>query len=222
MDSTSANRLIVVAFFFTTVIALAFAFFSMTGGFRQIALPGSTLKFADDMTSGARPVPIGPPAPVVRRAPSLQAGEPFRPSTHAEKAVFAALEKAERLDARAGARRREREELTEFLASQTGTDFQAALQAARAGKPDEARALIEKVLPGLAEQSSRVRMYVLKSAVGIYQQAKDRQGLKAVLQKYLAIVEEELTRTDLDPRAKATASELLDRLADEMKAVDAE
>ncbi|MBI3893697.1 MAG: hypothetical protein HY303_19430 [Candidatus Wallbacteria bacterium] len=221
MDVTSANRLIAVGFFFATAIALAFAFFSMTGGFRQIALPGSTLKFADDMTTAPRR-PVGPPAPEVRRAPSFSSNEPFRPSSPAEKAVFAALEKAQQLDARIEGRRRERDELLQFLTSEAGKDFQTAMLAARAGKPEEAKGLLEKVTGAISEQPVRVRLFVLKSAIQVFQQTKDRPGLKGVLKRYLSILEEELSRTDLDPREKATASEMLDKVQEEMKAVDSE
>lgn len=222
MDSGSANRLVAIGIFFSTVVVFAFAFFQLTGGFRQIGLPGSSLRFADDVTAPVPPPPLKPDEPIVRRAPEVGSplSEPFRPSSAAEKAYFSAVEKLEEREARIQEKRQVREQVTEFLQSERGQALTAALEMARGGKLAEAKQAFDKLIQDLTDLDTRTRVYVLKSAIQVYQQSKDTAGLKGLLARYLDILTEELSRADLAPRQKATASELLDKIEEARRQVE--
>ncbi|MBI4870975.1 MAG: hypothetical protein HY814_05355 [Candidatus Riflebacteria bacterium] len=221
MDVSSANRVIAISVFFGTAVVLAFAFFQVTGGFREIRLPGASLRYADDMVTPVRQPPRTV-APSIKRAPDFSNPvEPFRPSTVAEKAYFSALEKADRIDERSERLRAAHDELAAFLASDLGKEFVSAMELARSGRSDEGRPALSKLIEGMTDQSSRVQIYVLKAAIQVFQQAKDAPGLKALLQRYLTLLSDELSRVDLDARQKATASETLDQVNEAMRELEA-
>jgi hypothetical protein len=221
VDVSSANRVIAIGVFFGTAVVLAFAFFQVTGGFREIRLPGASLRYADDMVGPVRQPPR-PPAPAIKRAPDFSSpSEPFRPSTFAEKAYYSAIEKADQVDARSERLRAAHDELSAFLTGELGKEFVSAMELAKSGRFADARPALGKLIEGLIDQSSRVQIYVLKAAIQVFQQAKDAAGLKALLQRYLTLLSDELSRVDLDARQKATASETLDQVNEAMRELEA-
>ncbi len=220
MNSSSANRLVAVILFFTTVVVFAFAFFTLTGGFRKIGLPGSSYHYDDDATFRveSKPEPLAPPKPLVRRAP-VPRDEPFRPVTEAEKAVRTAHRKLEDKETLMAIRRHERQLLKDFLSSDVGEQFVTAQKLAEQGQFDDAKSLMNSILQQMDALDIRIRLQLVKSAIFIYQRSKDRSGLQEILATYLELIEEDLSNPHMDKRTKASANELLDEVQERMSEV---
>lgn len=212
-DPSSANRLIGIAFFFITILVFAFAFFSMTGGFRNIGLPGASVEFDESFLEEGPARPLGARPKPPRKAPKIRTPrEPFIPTTGREKAYWAAREKAERLSERSSRKRRGLEALQSFHDTPLGRDLSATFELARRGRYSEAKNYLERLLPLLTDKPIRVQRWALKAAINVYLRDMDRAGLKEILLRYLEVTREAIRREEASEREKDTARDTLEEL----------
>lgn len=195
MNETPAHRQLTVIFMAGLLILTFFSvfawFFLGQGPATRLALPGATWRSADDEPTGAVVVPAGPGKPAVRRATGVAAERGrWIPQTEAERAYFAAVEKARERKGRVVARRERREAVQSFIESPLGQNLQATFELARRGNADAAKKFLEGILEDLASMDSDVQRFVIQSAMSIYSHDKDRVGLAHMLDRYMRFVRE--------------------------------
>jgi len=144
------------------------------------------------------------PPPVIR--------EDFVPRNLTERQWAESMARMKALEAEQEAHQEKVEAFTAFMESSTGGNLSAAFELVRRGKPQDAAALLEGLLPELAQQPPEVQEPLLLASVRLFKEAGRPDLMAQTLHEYLRLVEERLTQGGLEGRTKRAQSELLDQV----------
>jgi len=183
-----------VAVMLITMFFILFAYFFLGQGGTRFAAPGSSWRRydgdeRDEVPVATTPAGLQPVKQLDRGLPGAQRGR-YIPQTAAERAYFAAVEKARSRKTRVLARRERRERLEAFLESPLGQNMQATFELARRGNADSAKKFIDQLLEDLVEMDVEIQRYVVQSALSIYYHDKDKPGLARMMVRYLGLAKQ--------------------------------